>query len=91
MPNFKYRVRDRSGKAIAGTIDAPTLQVAGDRLYQLGYLPIKIEEEGNEVQNSIKKLSICVEPTLTLFLGVVVLFLALAIFLPRWNLASLFR
>jgi type II secretory pathway component PulF len=46
MPNFKYHVRDRSGKAIAGTIDAPTLQVAGDRLFQLGYLPIKIEEEG---------------------------------------------
>jgi MSHA biogenesis protein MshG len=47
MPNFKYRVRDRSGKAITGTIDAPNLQIAGDHLYQLGYLPIKIEEEGN--------------------------------------------
>ena len=47
MPNFKYRVRDRSGKAVAGTIDAPNLQMAGDHLYQLGYLPIKIEEEGN--------------------------------------------
>jgi MSHA biogenesis protein MshG len=46
MPNFKYRVRDRSGKAMAGTIDAPSLQMAGDRLYQLGYFPIKIEEEG---------------------------------------------
>jgi len=44
-----------------------------------------------EVENSIKKLSTYVEPTLTLFLGVVVLFLALAVFLPWWNLASLFR
>lgn len=47
MPNFKYRVRDRAGKAIAGTIDAANLQIAGDRLYQLGYFPIKIEEEVN--------------------------------------------
>ncbi len=43
MPNFKYRVRDRSGKAMAGTIDAPNPQIAGDRLYQLGYFPVKIE------------------------------------------------
>lgn len=49
MPNFKYRVRDRSGKATAGTIDAPNLQMAGDRLFQLGYFPIKIEAEGETV------------------------------------------
>ena len=46
MPTFKYRVRDKMGKAIAGTIDAPTPQVAGDQLYNLGYLPISIEEIG---------------------------------------------
>ncbi|OGP88794.1 MAG: hypothetical protein A2156_07285 [Deltaproteobacteria bacterium RBG_16_48_10] len=45
MPVFKYRVRDRSGKAMMGTIDAATLQGAGDRLYQLGYFPMAIEEE----------------------------------------------
>jgi len=44
MPVFKYRVRDRSGKAIAGTIEAPTIQMAGDQLYNLGYFPISIEE-----------------------------------------------
>jgi len=44
-----------------------------------------------EVENSIKKLSSYVEPALTFFLGVVVLFLALAVFLPWWNLASLFK
>ena len=49
MPNFKYKVRDRSGKAIAGTIDAPTPQIAGERLYQLGYFPITLKEEGNAV------------------------------------------
>lgn len=49
MPNFKYKVRDRSGKAIAGMIDAPTPQVAGERLYQLGYFPITLEEERNAI------------------------------------------
>jgi len=44
MPTFKYRVRDRSGKAIGGTIEAPTIQMAGDQLYNLGYFPISIEE-----------------------------------------------
>jgi len=44
-----------------------------------------------EVDNTIKKLSTYIEPVLTLFLGVVVLFLALAVFLPWWNMASLFR
>jgi type II secretory pathway component PulF len=45
MANYKYKVRDREGKAVGGTIEAPTLQVAGDRLYRLGYFPIVIEEE----------------------------------------------
>jgi len=45
MPNFKYKVRDKSGKSIAGTIEAPTLQIAGERLYRLGYFPITIAEE----------------------------------------------
>ena len=44
-----------------------------------------------EVDNSIRKMSTYIEPTLTLVLGVVVLFLALAVFLPWWNMASLFR
>lgn len=56
MPNFKYRVRDRAGKAIAGVIDAANLQIAGDRLYQLGYFPIKIEEEGNAVSLNLSDL-----------------------------------
>jgi len=44
MPIFKYRVRDRSGKAMAGTIEAPSVKMAGNRLYQTGYFPIAIEE-----------------------------------------------
>jgi MSHA biogenesis protein MshG len=44
-----------------------------------------------QVENAIKKMSAYIEPVLTLFLGIVVLFLALAVFLPWWNMASLFR
>jgi MSHA biogenesis protein MshG len=44
-----------------------------------------------EVDNAIKKLSTYIEPALTLILGIAVLFLALAVFLPWWNMAQLFR
>lgn len=44
-----------------------------------------------EIDNAIKKMSTLIEPILTLGLGVVVLFLALAVFLPWWNMAALFR
>jgi type II secretory pathway component PulF len=44
-----------------------------------------------ELENAIKKMSTYIEPVLTLFLGVVVLFLALAVFLPWWNMAQLFK
>jgi MSHA biogenesis protein MshG len=45
MPTFKYRVRDRLGKAMIGTIEAPTVEAAGNHLYQTGYFPIAIEKE----------------------------------------------
>ncbi|MCX8118578.1 MAG: type II secretion system F family protein [Desulfobacterota bacterium] len=44
-----------------------------------------------EVDHALKKLPTYIEPLLTLVLGGVVLFLALAVFLPWWNMASLFR
>jgi general secretion pathway protein F len=44
-----------------------------------------------EVDNTIKKISTYIEPFLTLFLGIFVLFLALAVFLPWWNMAKLFK
>ncbi len=44
-----------------------------------------------ELENAIKKMTTYIEPVLTLFMGVVVLFLALAVFLPWWNMAKLFK
>ena len=44
MPVFTYRVRDKSGQSMVGTIEAPSLQLAGDQLYERGYFPIAVEE-----------------------------------------------
>lgn len=44
-----------------------------------------------EIDNTLKRLPTYLEPALTVILGVFVLFLALAVFLPWWNLASLFK
>ncbi len=44
-----------------------------------------------ETNYTIKNLSTLIEPILLLFLGVMVGFIALAIFLPMWNLMSVFK
>lgn len=56
MPTFKYRVRDRLGKAMTGTIEAPTIEVAGTDLYQKGYFPIAVEEESAPVSINLSDL-----------------------------------
>jgi type II secretory pathway component PulF len=42
-----------------------------------------------EVENAVDGLTSMIEPMLTVVLGVVVLFMALAIFLPMWNLTQI--
>ncbi len=44
-----------------------------------------------EVEYATRRLSKLVEPALTLVLGLTVLFFALSVFLPMWNLLSVFR
>jgi type II secretory pathway component PulF len=39
----------------------------------------------------IKNLTVLIEPLFVVFLGIMVLIMALAIFLPMWNLSTLFR
>ncbi len=56
MPTFKYRVRDRSGKAMTGTIEASTIEMAGNHLYQTGYFPISIEEKPASVSINLSDL-----------------------------------
>ncbi len=56
MPTFKYRVRDRLGRAMTGTIEAPSVEVAGTDLYQKGYFPIAVEEESAAVSLDLSDL-----------------------------------
>ena len=44
-----------------------------------------------EVENETKKLALYIEPLLTVVLGAVVLFFALAIFLPMWDMTKFAR
>jgi MSHA biogenesis protein MshG len=43
-----------------------------------------------DVEYALRNLSTLIEPILLLFVGGMVLFLALGIFLPMWNMISLF-
>lgn len=64
MPTFQYRCRNRKGELIEGKMEAPNLQVAGDQLHQLGYLPVEIEEAKggtlsfSEFQSRLKKIKL---------------------------------
>jgi type II secretory pathway component PulF len=44
-----------------------------------------------EVDNSIKNLSSLIEPLMIIFMGAMMLFLALAIFMPMWDMAKMAR
>ena len=44
-----------------------------------------------EVENETKRLATYIEPVLTVFLGIMVLFFALAIFLPMWDMTKFAR
>ena len=44
-----------------------------------------------EIEQDAKKLTSRIEPLLTVAVGATVLILALAIFLPMWNMISIFK
>ena len=46
MPTtYAYKVRDRSGKVLSGTIDADNTALVANRLRQMGYVPIAIDKK----------------------------------------------
>jgi type II secretory pathway component PulF len=64
----------------------------GEETGQLEAMLMKVSEYyDREVDYSIKNLSTALEPLLLLIIGGAVLFLALAIFLPWWNLINVFK
>ncbi len=46
MPSFSYTAKDRSGKSVSGTVDAPDRRGALAAVGRMGLLPIKVEAGG---------------------------------------------
>jgi len=46
MPTYKYRAKKGPGDIVEGAIEAPSESEAVDKLSHMGYLPMRIEEEG---------------------------------------------
>ena len=45
MPVYKYKARDKFGKAINGVMDASSYEMAAGQVDDLGYIPISIQEK----------------------------------------------
>jgi len=45
MPLFRYKVRDREGQIVSGTLEGTDVTTVVERLDSLGYVPITIKEE----------------------------------------------
>ena len=62
----------------------------GEQTGEIGQLHLQIAEAYEaEVEYDLQRLTELIEPALTIVIGAMVLVLALAIYLPMWNLASL--
>ncbi|HVM39963.1 MAG TPA: type II secretion system F family protein, partial [Acidimicrobiia bacterium] len=52
---FAYKVRDRNGKLLEGTLEAENVNLVADKLRQMGYVPVNIEaQKSNALQTEIK-------------------------------------
>jgi type II secretory pathway component PulF len=78
-----------SGLFPAGVVQMVAI---GEETGQLEPMLMKVSDYyDREVDYSIKNLSSALEPILLVVIGAAVLFLALAIFLPWWNLIHVFK
>jgi type IV pilus assembly protein PilC len=54
MPTtYAYKVRDRSGKVLSGTIDADNTALVANRLRQMGYVPIAIDKKSGGAKRDL--------------------------------------
>ncbi|MDP8229661.1 MAG: type II secretion system F family protein [Candidatus Gorgyraea atricola] len=64
----------------------------GEETGKIDELLMKVSDYYDEQVNyTVQNLTVLIEPILIFIMGIMVLILALAIFLPMWNLISLFR
>ncbi len=54
MPIYHYRARDRQGRSIAATVEAPDLRTAARILREKGYFITEIKEPGKGLQREIE-------------------------------------
>lgn len=68
------------------------MMAVGEETGQIDTMLNKVSDYyDRDVEYSLRNLSTMIEPILLLFVGGMVLFLALGIFLPMWNMLSLFK
>jgi type II secretory pathway component PulF len=88
------------GKGLSGPMEASGLfpprvvqmMAVGEESGNIDTMLTKVSDYYDlDVEYTLRNLSTLIEPILLLFIGGMVLFLALAVFLPMWNLMSLFR
>jgi len=51
MPVFSYKARDSAGKLISGKIDAPNSSIVADKLREMSYFVVSIQEERVQKSN----------------------------------------
>ena len=49
MPAYKYKARDKFGKAVIGVMEAPSYQTVAGQLDNLDYIPVSIREEKRDI------------------------------------------
>jgi type II secretory pathway component PulF len=90
----------RDGKGLTAPMESSGLfpplviqmMAVGEETGQLDTMLNKVSDYYDmDVEYTLRNLSTMIEPILLLFVGGMVLFLALGIFLPMWNLMSLFK
>ncbi len=96
----KIREKVREGRGLASTMENINLFTPlvvqmvsiGEASGELDEVLLKVSHYYDmEVEHGTKHISTYLEPVLTLVLGIMVLFFALAIFLPMWNLTQIAR
>lgn len=94
--DLRGSVQDGLGLAVplktSGFVPALVIQMisAGEESGALDDMMLKVADYyDEEVDRAVKSLSSMIEPILLLFMGAMVLFLALAIFMPMWDMSQM--
>ena len=53
MPRFRYVARKGPGENVEGTVEAESQRVAVARIRELGYFPLKVEEDTGETSRDL--------------------------------------